>query len=76
MPMPAEYSVTLDECYEGMRRTIELLRPHNSVLIAYQSTPDKVESVKAELLGGLEFEEFKERRKSGTKMWEYLWRIK
>lgn len=75
-PMPEEYSVTLDECYTGMRRTIDLLRPKNSVLIAYQSRPDVVEEVKEELLAGLEFEEFKEQRTSGTKLWEYLWRIK
>lgn len=75
-PMPHEYDVTLDECYEGMRRTIELLRPKNTVLIAYQSRPDVVDEVKAELLNGLDFEEYKEQRTSGTKLWEYLWRIK
>jgi len=75
MPMPAEYSVTLDECYEGMRRTIELLREENTVLIAYQSRPDVVDEVKNELLGGLSYNEFEEQRKQGTKLWEYLWRI-
>jgi len=75
-PMPHVYDVTLDECYEGMRRTIELLRPKNNVLIAYQSRPDVVDEVKEELLDGLNYQEYAEQRTSGTKLWEYLWRIK
>jgi len=74
-PMPKEYSVTLEDCYVGMRLTIELLKEHNTVLIAYQSRPDVVQSVKKAILYDLDFDEYRQQRTSGTKLWEYLWRI-
>jgi len=75
LPMPAEYNVSLDDFYKGMRRTIKLLKKRNTVLIAYQSRPDVVEEVKDRLFGNLAVAEFKEQRTSGTKLWEYLWRV-
>lgn len=75
MPMPEEYDVTLEGCYEGMRKTIDILREKNTVMIAYQSRPDVVGEVTAELFDGLNYKEYAEQRKSGTKLWEYLWRV-
>ncbi len=76
MPLPPEYDVTVDECYDGMRETILALRKNNTVLIAYQSRPDVVHEVKERLFDGLDIDENAEERKSGTHLWEYLWRVK
>jgi hypothetical protein len=75
IPMPPEYAIGLDEFYVGMRDTVDRLKDKNTVLIAYQSRPDVVDEVKERIFDGLDITEFKEQRKSGTKLWEYLWRI-
>jgi hypothetical protein len=71
-PYPARYDVSDDDFYEGMRATITALCDGNMMLVAYQSTPDRVGYVKERLFSGDPYCEMSFPKGGRSDLFEYL----
>lgn len=73
---PPQYEIGLIEFYTGMAETIRILSERNTVLVAYQTKPDRVEVVKKMIFRDLPTEEASMEKTSGTHLHEYLFRVR
>lgn len=74
-PTPAEYSVTRDDFYAGMRETIARMSKHNTMLIAYQTTREEVAAVKRSLFNGQRVRMADADKNEGSTLREYLFLV-
>lgn len=76
MPMPSEYSVTLEDFYVGMRKTIAgVLERGGQMLVAYQTTEERVREVEREVLAGHRFSMVSVDKNKSSTLREYLFLI-
>lgn len=76
-PMPAEYDVTEPDFYAGMRKTIDgCLAAGAMMLVAYQTTEERVEQIRAELFAGLIVDHAHADKNVSSTLREYLFRVR